>query len=194
MTAAVSSPAAPSRSHHQPPGGSKTWVCDGPGSTPDVEQARALARAGVTAAEVTLYGPTAEIHAFHTRDRSSFAGQLRGARALVEARIPVGLTIPVTRANVRHLTELVDVAVSVGATALRFTRDASSPSPSPPILTDHLDAALRRAARLHLRAVVHEPTADDPIFGGSVATGPHSLPNLRSSARSPSTPLSQPQR
>lgn len=186
MNAAVSaSPDAPS---DPAPSRGSAWVCSDPRSAPDLAQARALASEGVTSADVTLFGPSAEIHAFHTRDRASFAAQLRGARALVQAGVSVGLTIPVTRANVRHLAELVDVAASVGATSVRFERAASADAPNPSVVADQLDVARRRAARLRIRA-----NCDVDAVSTARSRAPHS-PELRPLTRPGSTAPSQTQR
>lgn len=189
MSHAVTAPGAHSSDSARSVGA--TWVCLDARSAPTAERARTLAAEGFTSADVTLYGPSAEVHGFHTREPGSFAAQVRGAQALVRAGLEVGFTVPVTRANVRHLTELVDVAASLGARAIRFAPSGDAPNSS--IAVDHVDAALRRAARLRLRAVPHAPTADDAIFGHSANAEPSqpAHPVFRSPASPPVTPLPQ---
>ncbi|MCC6645282.1 MAG: hypothetical protein IT374_06915 [Polyangiaceae bacterium] len=104
--------------------------------------------------------------------------------------------MPVTRANVRHLSEMVDVASALGAEAIRFEPADADRAPSAAITADHLDAAVRHAARLRIRAVTRLPSATDEIFGHAALGGRpnrsdgsrrEAQPNLLSAASAPST-------
>lgn len=171
-----------------------TFVCADASSSPDGARAVELRQLGFASADVTLFGPTPELHAFHTRARSSFSEVVRGARHLVQAGLRVGITVPVTRANVRHLSEIVDVAATLGAVAVRFSRAPGGMSePNPAIAADQIEAAQRRAARLRLRSVIAEPAPDDEIFGLASGSSPAPIADVfRSFA--PTTTLSQPAR
>jgi molybdenum cofactor biosynthesis enzyme MoaA len=87
-----------------------------------VEYARELVRAGVCALDVSLQGSTAAMHDYHTAVPGSFSQTARGIANAAHAGLRVVITTIVTRSNVRHLSDVAQIAHSLGARALRLRR------------------------------------------------------------------------
>jgi len=81
---------------------------------------RTLRDAGLSAVEISLTGPRADVHDYHTRVADSFRQTLAGLRESRRAGLPVGLTFVVTRSNYRHLAETVTIAARIGVQAVHF--------------------------------------------------------------------------
>jgi MoaA/NifB/PqqE/SkfB family radical SAM enzyme len=79
---------------------------------------RALAAAGLTGVDLSLHGPAAPIHEYHTRVPGSFEQTLAGARRVAALGLVVGVTTVATRSNYRHLLEMAALASDLGAVAL----------------------------------------------------------------------------
>ena len=80
--------------------------------------AHELATTGVTAVEISMAGPRADVHDYHTRVPGSFRQTVRGARSAASAGMRVSSTLVLTRSNFRHLSEQVTLAAQLGARAL----------------------------------------------------------------------------
>ncbi len=63
-----------------------------------------LVAAGVTHVDVSLHGPSARVHDYHTQTPGSFAQTAKGLMNLGRRPLVVGVTTVVTRSNFRHLT------------------------------------------------------------------------------------------
>lgn len=83
--------------------------------------AATLARAGAHALDVSLHGPSAEVHDHHTRVPGSFEQTLAGIAAARGRGLEVGVSVVITRSNFRNLAQLVRRAVGQGVTRLRLT-------------------------------------------------------------------------
>lgn len=83
--------------------------------------ARALKEACPSLAlEVSLHGSTEPMHDYHTSSPGSFKQTLLGLKNARSIGIETSITAVVTRSNFRHLAEIVAVAHSAGARAVRF--------------------------------------------------------------------------
>ncbi len=80
--------------------------------------ARELAARGATGVEISMAGPRADIHDYHTRVPGSFRQTVRGVRSARSAGMRVSATLVVTRSNFRHLGEHVTLAAQTGVQAL----------------------------------------------------------------------------
>ncbi len=121
--------------------------------------AASLARAGVTALDVSLQGPRAEVHDHHTRVEGSFQQTVAGLSMARAARIPLGVNAVITRSSFRNLTQLVRRVAGLGATRLRLAparalgeaaRLLPRVVPRLSLVRPHLLAAAREAASLGL--------------------------------------------
>ncbi|MCS6899988.1 MAG: radical SAM protein, partial [Myxococcales bacterium] len=92
---------------------------------------RGLAASGVTAVDISLHGPTALIHEFHTRTEGSFAQSLTGIGVARAAGLRVGVTCVLTRSNFRHAPELVRLVAARGAQALHLVGARELPGGAP---------------------------------------------------------------
>jgi radical SAM protein with 4Fe4S-binding SPASM domain len=72
-----------------------------------------LVAAGLTSAQVSLEGPTAEVHDRLTQRPGSFAKTLRGILNLRDAGVHVHTNTTVCEENADHLTEIIDLAQSM---------------------------------------------------------------------------------
>lgn len=83
---------------------------------------RELITAGASAFDVSLQGSSAPMHDYHTSVPGSFAQTASGIRNASAATIPVIVSSVVTRSNLRHLGEIVELAHALGARAVRLRR------------------------------------------------------------------------
>jgi MoaA/NifB/PqqE/SkfB family radical SAM enzyme len=134
---------------------------------------RGLAASGVTAVDVSLHGPTALIHEFHTKTEGSFAQALTGIGVARAAGLRVGVTCVLTRSNFRHAPELARIAAARGAQALHLAAAREIPGgaplvpslrPSAAMLAPYLSEASRVARALGLE-VLWEGRATAPWLG-----------------------------
>jgi radical SAM protein with 4Fe4S-binding SPASM domain len=80
-----------------------------------------LATYNLAAVQITLNGPTREMHREHV-GRDSFDDALRGATLLVEHGVPVTGCIVVTRRNAAHVAEIIELWQGIGAKQLALSR------------------------------------------------------------------------
>lgn len=80
-----------------------------------------LARAGVDCMELSLAGPRADIHEYHTEVPGSFVQSVKGLVAARAAGILVGVTLVITRSNFRHLAEMVEFVTRFGVKMLHMS-------------------------------------------------------------------------
>jgi MoaA/NifB/PqqE/SkfB family radical SAM enzyme len=128
------------------------------------------------ALDVSLHGSTAPMHDWHTGTAGSFAQTFQGLRNARSARIPVGVTVVVTRSNFRHLAEIARVAHAAGAVAIHFApvqpfgralRDRARLAPATDMVLPHLQHAAAEARRLGLRAQIGGGAgAGEDLFAG----------------------------
>ncbi len=125
----------------------------------------ALKAAGLDACEVALQGSTAAMHDYHTEAPGSFRQTAAGLRQARAAGLEVCAGAVVTRSNFRHLPELVRLAKSLGARALRLAaarpvgRAAAARDrllPSPELVAPFLEAALTLARKLDFAAFAED--------------------------------------
>lgn len=83
---------------------------------------RELISAGVTGFDVSLQGPTTPMHDYHTCVPGSFGQTARGIRNATHARLPVIVSTVVTRSNMRHLADIVELAHALGACGVRLRK------------------------------------------------------------------------
>ncbi|UCD29972.1 MAG: radical SAM protein [Planctomycetota bacterium] len=69
-----------------------------------------LIAAGLTSAQVSLEGPTAEIHDRLTQHQGSFAKTIRGVETLRDAGLHVHTNTTICNENARHLNGIIDLA------------------------------------------------------------------------------------
>jgi len=81
----------------------------------------ALRRAGLRQVEISMAGPRADIHEYHTRAPESFRQSVAGVTGARRAGLTVGLTYVVTRSSFRHLAEMVDQAALLGVQAVHLS-------------------------------------------------------------------------
>ena len=136
---------------------------------------RALREAsGSLALDVALQGATAATHEYHTGTPGSFEQTVRGVRTARAERIPVGITVVVTRSNFRHLGEIARLAHTAGAEAIQFAkaepvgraaiaRDRVLPARE--MVLPYLTRAASEAQRLGLEVVVGS-RGSSSIFAG----------------------------
>ena len=121
--------------------------------------AASLVEAGVSAFHVALHGHSPELHDMLTRAEGSFEQTHRGIRHARAAGGAVVATTVITRSNFRHLSQIVSLALSLGASSWRASfarpvgearRDLPSIVPRYELVAPELSRALtllRRARR-----------------------------------------------
>ena len=151
--------------------------------------AERLLAAGVSGLDVSIAGSNAAMHDYHTGTPGSFAETVAGLRRARAASLPFGLSVVVTRGSYRHLSEIVRVAHTLGARAVRFAlaepvgrarEHATRIVPPLELVKPHLARALDLALSLDLGLVVREravpPEAREWFAGtGSVEAVPESV-------------------
>jgi MoaA/NifB/PqqE/SkfB family radical SAM enzyme len=158
--------------------------------------ARELAAASrLVRLDVALQGSTPAMHDWHTGTPESFAQTVRGLRHAQAEGIRAGVTTVVTRANYRHLGEIVRVARAAGASAVHFApveaegRAEGRRSllvPAAAMVAPHLDRASAEAARLGLRVEVGSRLTSDLFAGiGTVAHTAHTAQTAQAAAIAP---------
>lgn len=81
------------------------------------DRVEAVAAAGLTDAHVSIHGPTASVHDYHTGREGSFAAVRRTAHRMRERGIEVVATTVLTRSNFRVLAEMPLVLQQLGIAA-----------------------------------------------------------------------------
>lgn len=128
-----------------------------------VSYARGLAKGGASGVDISLHGPTAAIHDYHTQTAGSFVQTLTGIGVARGAGLRVGVTSVLTRSNYRHVVDLVRLVAARGAQAIHLPvvkelpgGPAISPSlvPSREMVAPYLAEALRVAQGLGLGVLV----------------------------------------
>ncbi|MFW5878767.1 MAG: radical SAM protein [Myxococcota bacterium] len=118
---------------------------------------RSLLKAGLSGLDVSLHGPTRQIHDYHTRAPGSFDQTVAALRAAAITDLHTGVTTVVTRSNYRHLSELLRLLACIGITSLqiRMARAAGraaallpSVLPRLPLLVPRVREARKLARRL----------------------------------------------
>jgi MoaA/NifB/PqqE/SkfB family radical SAM enzyme len=126
--------------------------------------AEELLKAGIPAVDVVVWGSDEPMHDWHAGSDGSFRRTVAALRRARGAGLSFVLTCEVSRSNYRHLSEVVRVAHTLGARALRFVpvpTSVSSPPPPDALLPPHLARAVARARALSL-AVVAAGVEDPP--------------------------------
>jgi len=126
-------------------------------------RAKELVGDGVAGVDIVVWGSDEPMHDWHAGSTGSFRRTVVALRRARGARLPFVLTCEVSRSNYRHLSEVVRVAHTLGARALRFVPvPAASPSPPAPdaLLLPHLRRAVALASVLSLAVVA--PGMEDP--------------------------------
>jgi hypothetical protein len=127
-------------------------------------RAEELVKEGVSAVDVVVWGADEPTHDWHAGSEGSFRRTVAALRRARGAGLSFVLTCEVSRSNYRHLSEVVRVAHTLGARALRFvpvSDEAPSPPPPDALLPPHLSRAVGRARALSL-AVVAAGVEDPP--------------------------------
>jgi len=88
------------------------------GTLLDGECVRALKRAGLSSAQVSVEGPNREIHDAITGVRGSFAATIRGIGLLQKADIPVHTNTTISRHNLNHTPGIISLAKRLGLSRL----------------------------------------------------------------------------
>lgn len=83
--------------------------------------AKRLATYGLAAVQITLNGPTRELHREHV-GRDSFNDAIRGASALVAQGVPVTGCVVVTRQNAARVAEIIQLWQGIGAKQIALSR------------------------------------------------------------------------
>lgn len=83
--------------------------------------AQELVQREVEVVQITLNGPTPELHQAHV-GRDSFHDAIRGARALVARGIDVTGCIVVTRQNAEHVAAIIEIWREIGARRVALSR------------------------------------------------------------------------
>jgi len=78
-----------------------------------------LVTAGLTHVDVSLHGPTAPVHEFHTTVEGSFQQTVAGVRRARAAGLETAITTVVTRSNVHLMSTLAGVVTALGVTQWR---------------------------------------------------------------------------
>lgn len=141
-----------------------------------VAYTQGLAAAGVSAVDISLHGPTAAIHDYHTSTPGSFVQTLAGLGAARGAGLRVGVTSVITRSNYRHLVEFVRLVAMRGAQAVHLSSVQEFPggpplSPSLPpameMVAPYLTEAQRVARGLGLEVMLdHASWTTSTLFAG----------------------------
>jgi MoaA/NifB/PqqE/SkfB family radical SAM enzyme len=159
--------------------------------------ARSLAQSGLDEVEVALQGSTPAMHDYHTGRTGSFAETVAGMRAAAGAHLTVRATTVVTRSNFRHLDEIVRLARTAGARAIRLEPAAALGRaaeqwdrvvPDPDIISSALLRARELARSLRMEAPdrpfaglgpVEEPRPDAAAAKTETAPGRRPRPGAR---------------
>jgi wyosine [tRNA(Phe)-imidazoG37] synthetase (radical SAM superfamily) len=121
-----------------------------------------LDAAGVTALDVSLHGPTPEVHDYHTGVPGSFLQTVKGIRNAVSRDVPTGVTTVVTRSNFRHLPAIAELLKRLGVLAWHLTAataygaaasDPTAVTPRLGMIARSLERALTRSALLGIEVV-----------------------------------------
>ncbi len=80
----------------------------------DRNQTKSLKDAGLNSAQVSLEGPTPEIHEDITGVKGSFQMTINGIKNLIEAGIPVHTNTTVSRKNINYLSGILQLIKSLG--------------------------------------------------------------------------------
>jgi MoaA/NifB/PqqE/SkfB family radical SAM enzyme len=126
-------------------------------------RAKELVGQGVGGVDVVVYGSDEPMHDWHAGSAGSFRRTVVALRRARGAGLPFVITCEVSRSNYRHLSEVVRVAHTLGARALRFVPvPATAMSPPAPgaLLSPHLRRAVALARVLSL--AVAAPGMEDP--------------------------------
>lgn len=136
--------------------------------------ARALHEASRSLAiEVSLHGSTEPMHDYHTSVPGSFKQTLLGLRNARSIGIETSITSVVTRSNFRHLAEIVAVAHSAGARAVRFAlaepfgraaRERDRVIPALELVKPHLLHAAGEARRLGLGVAIGDRASSPDVL------------------------------
>jgi MoaA/NifB/PqqE/SkfB family radical SAM enzyme len=136
--------------------------------------ARALKGASKSLAlEVSLHGSTEPMHDYHTSAPGSFKQTLLGLKNARSIGLETAITAVVTRSNFRHLAEIVAVAHSAGARAVRFAvaepfgragRDKDRVIPAWELVKPHLVHAAGEARRLGLGVAVGDRASSPDVL------------------------------
>jgi MoaA/NifB/PqqE/SkfB family radical SAM enzyme len=91
-----------------------------------------LLRAGVTFLEVSLFGPTPDVHDAVDGCPGAFLEATSGLRNALAREVPLLVTVPVVRENLAHLPETVRLAALLGVRRVQvnFPRPTSRPDGS----------------------------------------------------------------
>ncbi len=121
--------------------------------------------------DVSLHGTTVDMQDHHTGVVGSFKQTVLGLRRARAAHLPFAITTVVTRSNFRHLGEMVRLAHTLGARAVRFelarphgsaARNARAVVPNKVMVRSALGQALGLAQTLGLPYVVGTAASADP--------------------------------
>jgi hypothetical protein len=122
------------------------------------ESVARVREAGATHVAVPLYGDSAEAHDLVTAHEGHFQRVIRGLRTARAAGLRTTVLAPVLRPTFRQLPRLVAGALSLGASAVRFSlaetddREAHPLLPHPGLAAPFVRAAVRQARTAGLRA------------------------------------------
>lgn len=118
-----------------------------------------LVDAGLTHLDVSLHGPRAEIHDYHTQTEGSFKQTARGLLLAGRTSLELVVTTVVTRSNFRHLGATARVLRKLGVTSWLISAartlgaagdEVGSVPPRLGMLPDHLAAALRESSGIEV--------------------------------------------
>jgi len=91
------------------------------GSLADKEMVKALKKANVTMAQISLEGPVAEVND-KVRGRGSFDKAIKGLRLFNEFGISTGIMMTVTKFNLQFIEEMVVFGLKEGVSIVSFNR------------------------------------------------------------------------
>jgi mycofactocin biosynthetic radical S-adenosylmethionine protein MftC len=91
------------------------------GTLIDASTAHRLAKSGLVAVQITLNGPTRDLHREHV-GRDSFDQAIRGAAALVAEGVPLTGCVVVTGKNAAHVAEIIELWQRIGARQIALSR------------------------------------------------------------------------
>ncbi len=136
-------------------------------------------KSATLALDVSLQGSSREMHEHATRAPGSFAQTVLGLRHARGASIAAAVTTVITRANYRHLADIVRLAHASGASAIRFVpvedvrpSAASGPPLAPPeaMMAPRLAAARDVARELKIALLNGDLAAGEGRFAGASVT------------------------
>jgi MoaA/NifB/PqqE/SkfB family radical SAM enzyme len=146
------------------------------------DYARGLLAAGVDALDVSLQGSTPAMHDYHTQVPGSWVQTVAGMRQAKKIGLPFGVSTVITRSNFRHLAEILRLAHSSGAQAIRFEpaeaygRAAAARDrvvPTPELVAEEIIAASREAARLGVGLCVYGKASSPAALRFFAGIGEH---------------------